>query len=389
MKNIIKLLKVISLASIIGIVGGISSIILTLIIHNFPYHNNIYLIPVVFLLCGVVVDFFPIIRGSGINYVLKALNENEKLFWYFGALKVFLSGFIIGVGGSAGKEGTCVFASACFADNFIYRGLKLKNRDLVILTGISGGLAGAFATPLGAAIFSCELIEREDFRYFDVFPAIIASLVGYIVYYLITHKRHFLNYIPIYNLKPEDFIFFVIGAILLSYVGTLYMYVYKNVNKYFENINIPWTLKLFIGGCIVSFIGYIAPQSLGMGLELIKNLFIIKYGLLFLFILLLGKIFATSFTIGSGAPGGLVFPAMCIGAIAGALYGDILGVENIAPYVVLGIATVLSSTTNTPLGTSVLCTEIFGFDFSIPAGIGAVIGYKMTKTETIYEHIRF
>lgn len=143
-----------------------------------------------------------------------------------------------------------------------------------------------------------------------------------------------------------------------------------------------------IGGILVAVISYFIPEVMGMGLTLTKELFIMEFSLVFLVLLLIGKILATSFTVGSGTPGGLVFPSMCIGAISGIIFGSLIG-DCSAPYIVLGIATTLSATTNAPLGGAVLCTEIFGFDFAVPASIGAVIGYQMTKLETIFKYIRF
>ena len=46
----IKMIKWIGIASLIGIVGGLSSVIMAIIIEYFPEKHNIFLIPIVFLL---------------------------------------------------------------------------------------------------------------------------------------------------------------------------------------------------------------------------------------------------------------------------------------------------------------------------------------------------
>ncbi|CAB3289113.1 Chloride channel voltage-gated family protein [Methanocaldococcus lauensis] len=385
--RLIKMLKWISIASLIGIVGGLSSIILSIIIEHFPEKNNILLIPIVFFICGLFVDYIYELKGSGIDRVLKALNNNIPLTWIKGLLKVLLAGIVIAVGGSAGKEGPCVQSSASFADE-LYRLLKLRNRELVIITGIAGGLSGAFAAPLGTAILACEIIEHENFSYINILPPIIASVVGYIIYYLSTGKRHLFNVYFIYTLHPMDFIWFIIGAFFCSFIAYLYIKTYRKISSTFDTIKLPYCIKTLIGGIIVAVIGYFIPEIFGLGLDLIKDLFFIKYSLILLVLILIGKIFATSFTVGSGVPGGLIFPSMCIGAISGAIFGSIIG-ANPVPYIVLGIATSLSASTNAPLGGAVLCTEIFGFDFAVPSSIGAVIGYQTTKFDTIFKYIRF
>ncbi|XRO77749.1 chloride channel protein [Methanocaldococcus sp. 10A] len=385
--KLIKMIKWISIASLIGIVGGLSSVIMAIIIEYSPEKHNIFLIPVVFFIAGLFVDYFYELKGSGIDRVLKALNINERLSWIKGLLKILLAGTVIAIGGSAGKEGPCVQSSASFADE-LYRLLKLKNRELVIITGIAGGLGGAFAAPLGTAILACEIIEHENFNYINLLPPIIASVVGYIIFYLITGKKHLFDvYLP-YSVHPFDFILFIIASFFCSVISYCYIKTYKKIATTFDNFKAPYCIKTLIGGILVTVIGYFVPEVLGMGLELTKDLFFMKFSLELLILILIGKILATSFTVGSGVPGGLVFPSMCVGAISGLIFSSIVGVNPI-PFIVLGIATSLSASTNAPLGGAVLCTEIFGFDFAVPASIGAVIGYQMTKLDTIFKYIRF
>ncbi|HII59528.1 TPA: hypothetical protein HA335_02935 [Methanocaldococcus jannaschii] len=383
----IKIIKWIGIASLIGIVGGLSSVIIAIIIEYFPEKHNVLLIPIVFFIAGLFVDYIYELKGSGIDRVLKALNTNEKLTWIRGLLKVLLAGAVIAVGGSAGKEGPCVQSSASFADE-LYRLLKLKNRELVIITGIAGGLGGAFSAPLGTAILACEIIEHENFNYINLIPPIIASVVGYLIFYLITGRKHLFNITLSYTINIHDFLLFILGAFFCSLIAHCYIKTYRKISSTFDNLKIPYCIKTLIGGILVAVISYFIPEVMGMGLTLTKELFIMEFSLVFLVLLLIGKILATSFTVGSGTPGGLVFPSMCIGAISGIIFGSLIG-DCSAPYIVLGIATTLSATTNAPLGGAVLCTEIFGFDFAVPASIGAVIGYQMTKLETIFKYIRF
>jgi len=387
LNKLIEMIKWTGIASLIGIVGGLSSVIMAIIIEYFPEKHNILLIPIVFFIAGLFVDYIHELKGSGIDRVLRALNVNERLTWINGLLKVLLAGTVIAVGGSAGKVGPCVQSSASFADE-LYRLLKLKNRKLVIITGIAGGLGGTFSAPLGTAILACEIIERENFSYINLLPPIIASVVGYIIFYLITGKKYFFNTCLSYTVSPSDFILFLIAAFFCSAISHCYIKTYRKIATSFDNLKFPYCIKTLIGGILVSVIGYFIPEVLGLGLELTKDLFVIKFPLELLILILIGKILATSFTVGSGVPGGLVFPSIFVGAVSGMIFSSIFGL-NPAPFIVLGIATSLSASTNTPLGGAVLCTEIFGFDFAIPASIGAVIGYQMTKFEAIFKYIRF
>jgi CIC family chloride channel protein len=339
---------------------------MAIIIEYFPEKHNIFLIPIVFFIAGLAVDYIYELKGSGIDRVLRALNVNEKLTWVRGLLKILLAGVVIAVGGSAGKEGPCVQSSASFADE-LYRLLKLKNRELVLITGIAGGLGGAFSAPLGTAVLACEIIEHENFNYINLLPPMIASVVGYIIFYLITGKKHlFETYLP-YSVQPFDFIWFLFAAFFCSAIAYCYIKTYRKIASSFDNLKIPYCIKSLIGGILVAIIGYFIPEVLGLGLDLIKDLFFMKFPLELLILILIGKILATSFTVGSGVPGGLVFPSICVGAVSGMIFSSIFGLNPI-PFIVLGIATSLSASTNAPLGGAILCTEIFGFDFRVQPG---------------------
>ncbi|WP_457612128.1 chloride channel protein, partial [Methanocaldococcus sp.] len=362
-----------------------SSLLLNLIIgHKI---NNLLFLPLTFFIVGVFIDKFNEIRRTGIDRVVMALKNNIELNFIYGALKIILTGLVISSGGSAGKEGPCVQSSAAFAD-YLYKKLRLKNRELVLLTGVAGGLGGAFLSPLGAAVFTCEIIERENFRYINLIPPIIASIVGYSIVYSIIGETHLININVSYVFNLLDLPLFILASFFCILVAKLFIKTYVKVKYFFESLPYPYSVRLTIAGILLAILGYFFPQVLGLGLDLIKETFFMSIPIYFLVILLLAKILATSLTIGSGAPGGLVIPSMCIGALSGLLFASIFNL-NPSPYIVLGIATVVSATSNTPLGTSILCLDIFNSSFLIPATIGAVLGYQLTKFETLYKHLEF
>ncbi|ADG13112.1 Cl- channel voltage-gated family protein [Methanocaldococcus infernus ME] len=386
MEKVLKFLKWIGIASSIGIVGGLSSLLLNILIEH--KINNIFLLPLIFFIVGIFIDKFPEIRRTGVDRVVSALKYNKELSFLHGILKILLTGLVISVGGSAGKEGPCVQASAAFADT-LYKKLNLKNRELVLLTGIAGGLGGAFLAPIGAAIFTCEIIEREDFRYINLIPPIIASIMGYLIVHFVLKKDHLIHVSNLsYQINFLDLALFIVAALFCTYLSKFYIKFYLKVKELFETKLNNYTSRLTIAGFLLIPIFLIAPEVSGLSLNLVENLFTVSYPIYLLALLLIFKIFATSLTIGSGSPGGLVIPSICIGSLSGALFASIFNLDP-TPFIVLGIATVVSATTNTPLGTIVICTEIFGFHLSIPAAVGAIIGYQLTKFETLYHHLKF
>ncbi len=388
-KSILNILKWMVISSIIGVFGALSSIIITIIVSTFSTDVSFLLIPEFFII-GLIVGYLPELKGSGINITLKALSENKKLSLISGILKVILSGFTIAVGGSAGKVGPCIQCSASFAD-YIGNKLHLKNREMILITGISGGLSGTFDAPLGTAILSCEIIEHEGFKYNNVFPAMIASIVGYMAYNSITGEKHLFPTVNnLFNniVSPIYIIWYILAGFFCSFIMYGYIKTFKKISSFFNKINIPDAFKMSFAAIILLIIYHFAPFSSGLGSNFLNSLFTIKLPLSLIVITIIGKILSTSFTIGSGCPGGLLFPSIVIGALSGLIFSTFFGLNSI-PFIILGIATGLSSVANVPLGSAVLSTEMFGMDFAVPIIIGTVIGYYMTKLEYIFEYIEW
>jgi len=385
-KHIIKWMVI---SSSIGVVGSLSAIIITKLIEIFSStSHNIFIIPFAMEFAGYVVDKYGDLKGSGVDRTLRAFNEKISLNPFIGFLKVVLSGIIIGLGGSAGKVGPSIQPSASFAD-FLYRIFKLKNRKALLISGIAGGLSGDLCAPFGSAIFAAEIVRREGFEYISCFPAILSSIFGYMVYLTIYGKIKLFDIPCHYNFSPMDFPYIFICAIFCAFIAYIYIHSYISTRDFFDDLKYPQYVKSFIGGILVAIIGYYIPQSLGLGVGITENIMLLKYGVISLVLILFGKIYATSFTVGTGTPGGLVLPSVFIGACSGALFGMLLGFHNVLPFIVVGIATLLSSMANVPLASAVLCIEIFGFDFAIPAAIGALMGFQLVRWKTIYEYIKF
>ena len=86
----------------------------------------------------------------------------------------------------------------------------------------------------------------------------------------------------------------------------------------------PEWLRPAVGGLLLGGLLLVLPQMYGVGYPVLQNAVEGQYMLGFLLVLLLvGKIVATSLTIGIGGSGGVFAPSLFIGAMAGTAFGDI------------------------------------------------------------------
>jgi len=78
-----------------------------------------------------------------------------------------------------------------------------------------------------------------------------------------------------------------------------------------------------------------------------------------------------------------------LGALAGDLAATSFGVTEAGTHlalIVVGVAGSLGAILNVPIAGIVICIEIFGFSFGLPAILGGVIGFMVGRPKVIYEY---
>jgi len=113
-------------------------------------------------------------------------------------------------------------------------------------------------------------------------------------------------------------------------------------------------------------VGLLAPRVLGTGIETMNAALAGKLAFGALVLALGCKLIATSFTLGSGSPGGSFFPAVFIGAMLGGAFGQLAhaALPGIASspgaYAAVGMGAVVAGATLAPLTGVVMMFELTG-----------------------------
>ncbi len=158
---------------IIGLLGGLGAVILRTLIHLFQniFWGNwgIYLgsfktilVPAGggFLVGLIIYYFSKEAKGHGVPEVMEAIAlKNGVIRPRVVAGKAVASAIAIASGGSIGREGPIVQIGSAIGSS-IGQLLKLskKRMQTVVGCGAAAGIAAAFNAPIGAAIFSVEII---------------------------------------------------------------------------------------------------------------------------------------------------------------------------------------------------------------------------------------
>ncbi len=362
-----------------------------------------WMIPVVCTLGGllsglVLYKLTPEAMGPGTDAAIDSFHNKDGLIRrrvpFF---KMLASAITIGSGGSAGREGPAALIGGGFGSTLADL-LRLDTRDrrIALAVGVGAGMGAIFKAPLGGAILGAEILYRRDFEFEVLWPAFIASIVGYSIF------ASWNGWSPIFSFtgtftftRPAELLGYAVLGILCGVAGIAYGRSFHGVRILFARWKIPGYVKPAVGGLAVGIIGLFLPQVLGIGYGWLQfaingNTAALPIGIMVA--VLFGKLAATCFSIGSGGSGGEFAPGLVIGGMLGgitwwALHGLTAFVpSNPAPYVVLGMMTLFGGIAKAPLAIIIMVSEMTGnYNLLVPSMVAVVIAYFLTGDNFIYE----
>jgi len=367
-----------------------------------------YILPVI---GGIIVGniFYmaePEASGEGIpsyiravNYKYGFLSPTATLFKYLAAL--FTLSFL-GSGGIVGPMSRVSAGIMSFIAGLLGRfGLSKEEHRTFAICGVGGAIGAILHTPIGGGIFAVEILKRENMSYKDLFPAILASSFSFII-------NKSLGYPAFYSIKaPAHFMdirylgWLLLVSLLAGFVGIFFITIYERISMFFRRLN-RLNLSTIIGASICGLLSLVSVDILGTGSDLIASVSRGEYHmlhrselfgehlfLLFLSLILL-KILATSFTIGSGLSAGFTGPTIFLGIFTSLIISDLTGVKPGSPtfyaFMAAGISGMFASVMNVPIAGAVIVTEMFGLNYSFPAAWGSIIAFQIARHKTIYTY---
>lgn len=367
--------------------------------------NNLLVFPIaIIVLClvayfiGYLVSKDKMISGSGIPQlegILKGYFGNRKS-WMHTLCSKFLGGALaIGGGLSLGREGPSIQLGACVAEGMGKKiGKGRLQRKILMASGASAGLAAAFNAPMAGVVFALE----EIFKYFS--PVILLSMMSSAVMADFVSKQVF-GLAPIFNFEITKAIplnsywLLIILGILLGVMGSLYNYALLKTKIIYEKIKFLNTkTKIIVPFLMAGILGIVFPVVLGGGHRVIEEM-TLKNGIGFLIIIFIVKFVFSMVSFGSGAPGGIFFPLIVLGAAIGAIFAGIsidyfgFDQELYNNFIILAMAGYFTAIVRAPITGIVLIMEMTGsFTHMLPLTVVAVTAYvvaDLIKSPPVYE----
>ena len=331
--------------------------------------------------------------SHGITRILYAISSKQsKLKGHNCWTSVIASAITIGFGGSVGAEAPIVLTGSSIGSN-LGQLFKMDNKTLMLLVGCgaAAAIAGIFKAPIAGLVFTLEVL-MVDLSMASLLPILVASVTATCFTYIFMGS----NSLFTFHLDGEWIVGRVPACILLGVTcGLISLYFIRMMTAcegIFGRLKDHRYVKLVIGGLMLSSLIFLFPVLYGEGYsainillnssteadwsKLLNNSLFYGHGqllIIFVGLVVLTKVIATSATNGAGGCGGTFAPSLFVGAFSGFLFSRIWNMYNLGIYIpeknytLLGMAGVMAGVMHAPLTGIFLIAEITnGYDLFIP-----------------------
>lgn len=366
-----------------------------------PFAAVLWFVALFVIACivGKLVKYEPMISGSGIPQVEGEMMGKLNQVWQRVLPAKFLGGFLsLFAGLSLGREGPSIQIGAMTGKAVSQTLDRGKTEEKYLITcGASAGLAAAFHAPLAGVMFSLEEIHK-NFSVSVLISVMTASITADYI------SSQFMGFQPVFQfdvgteMPPQYYWHIVILGVILGIMGAFYNKMTMWVQGlYLKSKKLNETTRLFIPFFLAGVLGLVMPRILGSGHALIDMAAEGNLMLTSLLILFAAKFLFSLICFGSGAPGGIFFPLLILGALIGAVFA-MAGVEffGLAPvyvnnFVLLGMTGFFTAIVRAPLTGIILLFEMSGsisqmLSLSI-VSVTAYIVATLMRSEPIYDSL--
>lgn len=415
------------LAFIIGILASFAAYILHTLIHQIQAiltegfevnsFNWLYLVfPVIGIyLTSLFVRY--VVRDNishGITRILYAISSKRSHLKPHNCWSsVIASAITIGFGGSVGAEAPIVLTGSAIGSN-LGQLFKIDNKTMMLLVGCgaAAAIAGIFKAPIAGLVFTLEVL-MVDLTMASLLPILVASITANVFTWALMGGKSLFTFVMDSAWQVDRLPACVLLGLFCAFISLYFIRTMTFCEGIFAKMKRHPYGKLAVGGVMLSSLIFLFPALYGEGYSAInillngttdadwnqlldKSLFYGHGNLLVIYIalVLLTKVFATSCTNGAGGCGGTFAPSLFIGGFGGFLFARLWNMYQIGVYVpeknftLLGMAGVMAGVMHAPLTGIFLIAEITGgYALFVPliiVSVVSVMGISIFEPHSIY-----
>ncbi len=340
--------------------------------------------------------------SHGITRILYAISQNRsRLKAHNTWSSVVASAITIGFGGSVGAEAPIVLTGSAIGSN-LGKLFRLDSRTLMLLVGCgaAGAIAGIFKAPIAGLVFTLEVL-MIDLTMASLMPILVSCVTATCFTYIFSGDAALFTFHLDDSWTVERIPACVLLGVFCGLVSLYFIRAMSSCEYMFARLKNHPYVKLAIGGSLLSLLIFLFPSLFGEGYNSInlllngrdesdwsqilnnslfagqENLLVIYVGLV-----LLTKVFATSATNGGGGCGGTFAPSLFIGCFSGFFFSRLWNIYQLGIHVpeknfaLMGMAGVMSGVMHAPLTGIFLIAELTGgYSLFLPLMIVSVCSY--------------
>ena len=340
--------------------------------------------------------------SHGITRILYAISSNKsRLKSHNTWSSVIASAITIGFGGSVGAEAPIVLTGSAIGSN-LGQLFRMDRKTLMTLVGCgaAGAIAGIFKAPIAGLVFTLEVL-LIDMTMSTLLPILVSCVTATCFTYILSGDAALFTF----HLDNSWNMQRIPACLLLGiFCGLMSLYFIRTMSfaeGIFARFKDKPLVKLAIGGSMLSLLIFLFPSLYGEGYHSINlllngkteadwsqilnnSLFAGHQSMLIVYVamVLLTKVFATSATNGGGGCGGTFAPSLFVGCFSGFIFSRLWNIYEVGVYVpeknfaLMGMAGVMSGVMHAPLTGIFLIAELTGgYSLLLPLMIVSVSSY--------------
>jgi CIC family chloride channel protein len=321
------------------------------------------------------------IRGHGIPEAIEAILINgSRVDPKVALLKPLSSAISIGSGGPFGAEGPIILTGGAVGSliaQFFH--LTSAERKTLLVAGAAAGMSATFAAPLAAVLLAVELLLFE-WKPRSLIPVALASTTAAAM------RRYIIGMGPLFPVPPHPAFIGPIGllgcavaGILAGVLSALLTQMVYAAEDAFQRLPIDWMWWPAIGGVAIGIGGWVFPQALGVGYDVIANLLRGDVGGRVIVGVLIVKSLIWSISLGSGTSGGVLAPLLMMGGALGGVEAWFLPAEGLGFWPLVSMGAILGGTMRSPLTGVVFALELtHDINMVLPLLVAVTLAHGLT-----------
>jgi CIC family chloride channel protein len=284
-----------------------------------------------------------------------------------GYISLLKSVLALGGGSPTGLYGPLVVLGASLAASMKrFTRLSPHFGEMALGAGVAAAISAAFAAPLAGILFAHEVVLRHySLRFFA--PVTLASASAYVFSGEVLNQH--IVMLPILSTRmagPVDIVLLLVLGLAAGLLAVTLMRGLDNLRARMVALPLPLWARPVLAGLAVGLLAHFAPGILGPGLDVISAMLQGEISALGLLTLLLLKALAAGLCLTLYFHGGVVAPALFVGAALGGLAASafvlLTPLTGYTPdsglFVLAGMAAMASSLLGAPLAVILLGFEL-------------------------------